>query len=30
VQLLMERIEHPDRKPRDVRCRGELVARESM
>lgn len=30
VQLLMERIEHPDRKPEDVCCRGELVARESM
>jgi DNA-binding LacI/PurR family transcriptional regulator len=30
VQLLMERIEHPDRKPRDVRCRGELAVRESM
>jgi DNA-binding LacI/PurR family transcriptional regulator len=30
AQLLMERIEHPDRKPQDVRCRGELVVRESM
>ena len=30
VQLLMERIEHPDLKPQDVRCRGELVVRASM
>ncbi len=30
VQLLMERIEYPDRKPQDVRCRGELVVRASM
>jgi DNA-binding LacI/PurR family transcriptional regulator len=30
VRLLMEQIEQPDRKPQDVRCRGELVVRASM